>query len=166
MKLSLSAALGCALLFAWISGLGAASAAKKPGEAVRLQEVKIKGTPAAGAEVIAVLSFAIDEGYHTHSNKPSEPNFIATVLTVPHAKGVTVGTAVYPKGKSHKVEGLDKPVSLFEEQFTISIPIKLEASATLPLTLPASLRYQACQGATCYPPKTLKLEIPIGTAAK
>jgi len=138
---------------------------KKPGEAVKVQEIKIKGEPKPGAEVIAVLSFAIDPGYHTHSNKPSEPNFIATVLTVPAAKGVTIGTPVYPKGKAQKVTGLDKPLSLFDEHFTISVPLKLDAAVSLPLTLAASLRYQACQGAQCFPPKTLKVEIPV-TAAK
>lgn len=138
-----------------------ALAQKKPGEAVTLQEMKIKGTPAPGAEVIAVLSFKIDEGYHTHSNKPSEPNFIATALTVQAPAGVTASAATYPKGKSEKVEGLDKPLSLFEDQFTISVPLKLGAAAKLPLTIPASLRYQACQGARCYAPKTLKVEISI-----
>src|SRR5215207_6931187 len=142
-----------ALLSAWFPALP--QGAKKPGEAVKLEEVKLKGKPSPGADVTAVISFVIDQGYHTHSNKPSEPNFIPTVLTVAPTNGVMPGTAVYPKGKSQKVEGLDKPVSLYEERFTILIPLKLDAAAKLPLIVPASLRYQACQGAQCYPPKTL-----------
>jgi hypothetical protein len=153
-----------ALLLTWFPAT--AQVAKKPGEAVKMQEVKLKGNPAPGADVTAVVSFAIDQGYHTHSNKPSEPNFIATVLTVARTNGVTAGTAVYPKGKSQKVEGLDKPLSLYEEHFTISIPLKLEATAQLPLTVAASLRYQACQGAQCFPPKTLKFEIPLPASSK
>lgn len=147
--------LSCALL------PPSALAQKKPGEAVKIHEIKIKGTPAAGGEVTAVIGFEIDKGYHTHSNKPSEPNFIATVLTVQAPKGVTASAATYPKGKSVKVDGLDKPLSLYEEHFTISVPLKLDASAALPLTIPALLRYQACQGAQCFPPKTLKLEIQV-----
>ena len=139
------------------------SAQKPPGEAVKVHEVQIKGTPSPGSEVTAVIAFEIENGYHTHSNKPSEKNFIATVLTVPAAPGVKAGEAVYPKGKTQKVEGLDKPLSLYEGQFTISVPIKLDASAKLPLKVLASLRYQACQGALCYPPKSLKLEIPLGS---
>jgi hypothetical protein len=138
-------------------------AQKKPGEAVKVHDVQIKGTAAPGSEVTAVVAFDIDAGYHTHSNKPSEKNFIATSLSVQPTPGVTVGEAIYPKGKTQKVEGLDKPLSLFEGQFTISIPLKLDASAKLPLTVPASLRYQACQGALCYPPKLLKLEIPLAS---
>ncbi len=138
-----------------------AQTAKKPGEAVKVDEVKIKGAAAPGREVIAVMSFVVDEGYHTHSNKPSEPEFIATALTVSAAKGVTAGTVVYPKGKTQKIEGLDKPLSLYEGQFTVSVPLKIDAGATLPLTVPATLRYQACQGARCYAPKTLKVDISI-----
>lgn len=138
-------------------------AQKKPGEAVKVHEVQIKGTPSPGSEVTAVIAFEIETGYHTHSNKPSEKNFIATVLNVPPAPGVKAGEAVYPKGKTQKVEGLDKPLSLYEGQFTISVPLKLDASAKLPVVVPATLRYQACQGALCYPPKSLKLEIPVGS---
>ena len=138
-----------------------AFAQKKPGEAVKVHEVQIKGAAAPGSEVTAVIAFEIDSGYHTHSNKPSEKNFIPTVLTVQPAPGVKAGEAVYPKGKSEKVEGLDKPLSLYQGQFTISVPLKLDASAKLPLTVPATLRYQACQGALCYPPKSLKLDIPV-----
>jgi hypothetical protein len=138
-------------------------AQNKPGEAVKVHEVQIKGTPAPGSEVTAVLAFEIEAGYHTHSNKPSEKNFIATVFTVPAAPGVKAGEPIYPKGKTQKVEGLDKPLSLYEGQFTISVPLKLDASAKLPLVVPATLRYQACQGALCYPPKSLKVEIPIGS---
>lgn len=138
-----------------------AQTAKKLGEAVSVDAVKVKGTPAPGREVIAVVTFNIDEGYHTHSHKPSDPNFIATVLTVAPTKGVTPGNVVYPKGKAQKVEGLDKPLSLYEGQFTISVPLKLEAGVALPAQVPATLRYQACQGAQCYPPKNLKVEITL-----
>jgi DsbC/DsbD-like thiol-disulfide interchange protein len=138
-----------------------ASAQKKPGEAVKVHETKIKGAAAPGGEVTAVLVFEIDQGYHTHSNKPSEPNFIPTVLTIQVPKGVTAGPPVYPKGKSEKVKGLDKPLSVYEGQFTISVPLKLDSSVKLPLNVPAALRYQACQGAQCYAPKTLNMEISV-----
>lgn len=148
------------------SGAAHAQGAKKLGEAVKADEVKIKGVAVPGREVIAVISFTIDEGYHTHSSKPSDPNFIATALSVAATKGVTAGSPVYPKGKSQQVEGLDKPLSLYEGQFTVSVPLKLEAGVSLPLTVPATLRYQACQGAQCYPPKSLKVDLTIPAPAK
>jgi hypothetical protein len=136
-------------------------AQKKPGEAVSLEKAELVGAAKPGAEVTARLRFKIEKGYHTHSNKPSEPNFIATVLTVPSAPGVKAGTVVYPKGKAEKVAGLDKPLSLYEEHFEITVPLQLDSSVRLPVTIPASLRYQACQGAVCFPPRTLKFDLPV-----
>ncbi len=147
------------------AGDASAQGAKKLGEAVKVDEVRIKGVATPGREVIAVISFTIDEGYHTHSSRPSEPNFIATALSIAATKGVTAGNPVYPKGKTQKVEGLDKPLSLYEGQFTVSVPLKLEAGISLPLTVPATLRYQACQGAQCYPPKSLKVDLTIPGAS-
>ena len=110
---------------------------------------------------IPVINVKLDEGYHVHSNKPSEPQFIATVLTLGTAPGARAGTISYPAGKSQKVQGLDKPLSVYEGEFELSIPIGLTATAKLPLTIPATLGYQACKGAQCYAPQKLKFEIKI-----
>jgi hypothetical protein len=72
----------------------------------------------------------------------------------------------YPEGKAEKVEGLAKPLSVYEGDFQISAQLTLDSKARLPLTIPATLGYQACQGATCYPPKKLKFDIAVGGEAK
>jgi DsbC/DsbD-like thiol-disulfide interchange protein len=139
----------------------AASAQKKPGEAASLDGIEIKGEPIPGGRVTAVIKFKLEKGYHTHSNKPSEPQFIATVLTLGEAKGVKAGTIAYPEGKSEKVVGLAKPLSVFENHFELSVPIGLTPAAKLPVTIAASLRYQACQGAQCYRPYDLKFDLVL-----
>ena len=138
-----------------------ALAQKKIGEAVSLDKVEIQGAVKPGGAFTAVVQFKLDKGYHTHSNKPSEPNFIATVLTLEPRDGVKVGTVKYPGGKSEKVQGLEKPLSVYEDQFQLSVPVTLDAKARLPLSIPATLSYQACQGATCYPPKKLKFDVVV-----
>jgi DsbC/DsbD-like thiol-disulfide interchange protein len=134
---------------------------RKLGEAASLQAVEIKGDPIPGGKVTAVIKVQLEKGFHTHSNKPSEPQFIATVLTVDPAPGVRVGAVGYPNGKSVKVTGLDKPLSVYEEHFELSVPLGLTAAAKFPLSIPATLRYQACQGAQCYAPQKLKIEIKL-----
>lgn len=138
-----------------------AVAQRKPGDAATLQGVEIKGAPIPGGKVTAVIKLQMEKGYHAHSNKPSEPQFIATQLTVDPAPGVRVGAVSYPAGKSEKVAGLDKPLSVYEGDFELSVPLGLTAAAKLPLTIPATLRYQACQGAQCYAPQKLKVEIKL-----
>lgn len=139
----------------------AISAQKKPGEAVSLDGIEIKGEAIPGGRVTAVIKFKLEKGYHTHSNKPSEPQFIATALTLGEAKGVKAGTVGYPEGKSEKVAGLAKPLSVYEDHFELSVPIGITPAAKLPVTIPASLHYQACQGAQCYRPYDLKFEIAL-----
>ena len=134
---------------------------RKLGEAASLQAVEIKGDPIPGGKVTAVIKVQLEKGFHTHSNKPSEPQFIGTVLTVDPAPGVRVGAVGYPAGKSEKVAGLDKPLSVYQGEFELSVPLGLTAAAKFPLTIPATLRYQACQGAQCYAPQKLKIEIKL-----
>src|SRR5882762_2917669 len=145
----------------WLSVLllpAVAGAQKKPGEAATIQGLEIKGDVIPGGRVTVVIKVQLEKGYHVHSNQPSEPQFIATVLAVESVAGAKAGRVVYPEGKSEKVAGLSKPLSVYEEQFELSVPIGLSASARLPLTIPATLRYQACQGAHCYAPQKLKVD--------
>ena len=154
-------------LVAWLVFLSiplATSAQKKPGEAASIAGVEIKGEPAAGSRVTAVVKVKLEKGYHVHSNKPSQPEFIPTVLTLEPGAGVKAGTIAYPTGKSEKVAGLDKPLSIYEEHFEVSVPLGLAASAKLPVVVPATLNYQACQGAKCYAPQRLKFEIRLPSA--
>ena len=151
-------------LIAWLVILViplATHAQKKPGEAASIAGIEIKGEPAAGSRVTVVVKVKLEKGYHVHSNKPSQPEFIPTVLTLEPGAGVKAGTIGYPTGKSEKVAGLDKPLSIYEEHFEVSVPLGLSATAKLPLTVPATLNYQACQGAKCYAPQQLKFEIRL-----
>ena len=146
--------------------VAAAEAQKKPGEAASLDKVEIQGDAKAGGNVVAVVHVKLEKNWHVQSNKPSEPNYIPTVLMLAPTPGVTVTTIKYPEGKSEKVAGLAKPLSVYAEDFRINVLLTLDARARIPLTIPAVLTYQACQGASCYPPKRLKLEIAVGGEAK
>ena len=138
-----------------------AFAAKPLGEAATITSVEIKGEARPGSVVKAIVKVKLEKTYHVHSNKPSEENFIATVLTLETPAGFKAGDIAYPKGKSHKVDGLDKPLSVYEDEFEITVTLGLGAQAKLPAVIPATLRYQACQGAQCYAPQRLKFEIKL-----
>src|SRR6059058_2535781 len=143
-----------------------AVAQKKPGEAASIGKVEIQGDAKPGGNVVVILHVKLEKAWHVQSNKPSEANFIPTVLALAPTPGVKVTTIKYPEGKSEKVQGLAKPLSVYAEDFQINVLLALDARAKLPLTIPAVLTYQACQGASCYPPKRLKLEIAVGGEAK
>ncbi len=141
-------------------------AQKKPGEAARIKSVAVQGAIKPGATVTAVVKVELEKGYHAHSHQPSEKQFVATILSLTAPRGVSVGPVKYPEGKSVTVNGLSKPLSVYEDEFEISVPLTLSANTTLPVRIPATLSYQACQGAVCYPPRKLRFDIAIIAAAK
>ncbi len=149
--------LTAALSVPWL----ASAAPKKIGEAAAIDKVELKGDAKPGAQVTAIVHVKVDAGYHVQSNKPSEPQYIATVVTVKTPAGVKAGTIQYPEGKSHPLPGLAKPLSVYEGDFTISIPLAIKADATLPLTVKATLGYQACQESSCYAPQKLNFDIDL-----
>ena len=148
------------------SAVAAAEAQKKPGEAASIEKVEIQGDARPGGHVVAAVHVKLQKNWHVQSNKPSEPNYIPTVLTLSPTPGVKPTTIKYPEGTSEKVQGLAKPLSVYDQDFQISVLLTLDGKAKLPLTIPATLSYQACQGASCYPPKNLKLDIVIGGEKK
>lgn len=146
---------------ALVLSTGLCLAQKKTKGYVELTEVKIEGDATPGARVSATLHFKVEKGYHTQSNKPSEEFFIPTVVNLKPNPGIRVGKIGYPKGHDEKVDGLDKPLSVFDEKFEITVPLALSAQAKLPATLKGTLTYQACKGAVCYPPQKLEIEIKL-----
>ncbi len=149
-----------ALLFAM--SLVAAPAQKKEPDYVKFDKAELAGEPAPGGRVTATLRFKIEPGFHTQSNKPSEDYFIPTVLKLDNLAGIKAGEIKYPAGHEEKVDGLDKPLSVFDKEFAITVPLAISAQARLPATLTGTLSYQACKGAVCFPPKKLKVEVTLG----
>ena len=123
-----------------------------------------------GTTVRAALKVALPEGFHVQSNKPRDPSLIATELAVEGLSGIQVDELVFPKAVEFPQEGLDQPLLVFEREFTIGVRLALPAN--LPpgeVTVPARLRYQACDDKMCYAPSnaqaswTLKV-VPSGTS--
>ena len=113
----------------------------------------------AGAALRAALMVSLPEGFHVQSNKPSDPSFIPTVLSVEPPAGVTVAEIVYPASTDLKQAGVDQPLAVFERAFTIGV--RLAVARDVPdgdITVPARLRYQACDDTTCYIPTTADVQ--------
>jgi thiol:disulfide interchange protein DsbD len=107
----------------------------------------------AGRQVRAALQIRLPDGYHVNSNKPRDETLIPIVLTVAPPAGVTVTEIVYPKPTDLKQRGSEQPLSVFEHEFTIGVAMTVDPGvAPGDLTIPASLRYQACDETMCYIP--------------
>jgi thiol:disulfide interchange protein DsbD len=113
----------------------------------------------AGGPVRLALKVALPEGLHTQSNLPRDPTLIPTTLTIDAPAGVRIDEIVFPHATDLKQAGLDQPLAVFEREFAIGVQATLASSvAGGELSIPAHLRYQACDVNLCYPPSTADLQ--------
>jgi thiol:disulfide interchange protein DsbD len=108
-----------------------------------------------GYTVRVALKVSLPEGLHTQSDTPRDPNLIPTVLTIDAPAGVTIEELVFPPSTDLKQAGQDQPLAVFEREFLIGVQLRLAAAVPVgTMTIPAHLRYQACDANLCYPPST------------
>jgi thiol:disulfide interchange protein DsbD len=147
------------------------SAQRGPGKA-ELTPIVETETVTPGSEVHVALKVLLPEGYHMNSNKPRDPNLIPVVLTIPSPEqplpaGITVLEIVFPQPSELKSRGSDQPLSVFEREFAVGAVLKVAADVKPgKLTVPARLRYQACDETMCYIPTRAETawEFTVGKA--
>lgn len=115
----------------------------------------------AGKSAQAEIKLTIKEGYHINANPPSQYQ-IATQLTIEQADGLTAGQPKYPASITKKFSFSEQPLAVYEKEAIISVPVSVAAgAATGERSLPARVRFQACDDQVCYPPKNLQISIPV-----
>jgi thioredoxin:protein disulfide reductase len=124
----------------------------------------------AGGPVRVALRVSVPEGLHTQSNKPRDPTLIPTELTIDAPPGVTIDEIVWPPSTDLKQAGQDQPLAVFEREFAIGVRLSLAPGVSAAeLSIPAHLRYQACDASLCYAPATVDTQwtvrvVPAGAA--
>jgi thiol:disulfide interchange protein DsbD len=114
---------------------------------------------AQGGSARVALKVVLPEKLHANSNKPRDPSLIPTVVTITPPDGVTIEEIVYPQAQDLAQKGADQPLSVFEREFFIGVSLKIASGAALGVvTIPARLRYQACDESICYIPATAQVE--------
>ncbi|HMD34492.1 MAG TPA: protein-disulfide reductase DsbD N-terminal domain-containing protein, partial [Vicinamibacterales bacterium] len=117
-------------------------------------------TPLVLSDTRFALHVTLPEGVHTQSNKPYDPSYIPTEVTIDAPSGITVTEIVWPAAHDFKVEGLDQPLAVFEREFDIGV--QLSSRPASGVKIPAHVRYQACDDKLCYAPLTADVEWTIG----
>ena len=114
-------------------------------------------TIAAGKMAALAMRFHVNEGYHVNSHTPKSELLIPTVLTLSPAEGVKAGALQYPAGKlfTFSFDPSEK-VDVYAGDFTLKLPVTASAGEH---TVNGTLRYQACDNAACYPPRSLPVQV-------
>jgi thiol:disulfide interchange protein DsbD len=112
---------------------------------------------APGDKIELRLKLKIQPPYHVNSNPASESYLIPVTATVAGA-GLKAGAPIYPKGELKKFEFAQKPLSVYEGEIEIRVPITVTGT---PRAIAGSVRYQACNDKSCLIPKTVPFEIAL-----
>ena len=111
----------------------------------------------AGKSALLLLQFVVQEGFHVNSHTPKSELLIPTQLTLEPAEGVKAAALEYPAGTEYSFSfDPSEEIDVYSGPFTVKLPV-IAAPGEHRVT--GTLRYQACDHAACYPPKTLPVEV-------
>jgi hypothetical protein len=112
---------------------------------------------AAGKRSVLELHFRVIDGFHVNSHTPKSELLIPTRITLQPVAGVKEEDVEYPAGMSYSFSfDPTEKLDVYSGAFTVKLPVVAEPGAH---TIEATLRYQACDHAACYPPKTLPVQV-------
>jgi thiol:disulfide interchange protein DsbD len=134
---------------------GGAPPQAPPPQRPRAELTPLPASPrvARGATATLSLRVVLPKDVHVQADKPRDPALIATALTFAPPAGVTVTRVRYPAGDDLVQAGQSKALLVFGSEFVIDVEIAVDRSVeTGTLTVPAQLRYQACNDRLCFPP--------------
>ena len=114
-------------------------------------------TIAVRKSAVLELRFHVVSGYHVNSHTPKSELLIPTRLELGDTTGVKAGTLQYPAGKlfSFSFDPSEK-LDVYADDFTVRLPVVATPGDH---ELKGTLKYQACDNAACYPPKTLPVDV-------
>ncbi len=104
------------------------------------------------------LRFRVDPGFHINSHTPMDEFLIPTKLTL-DAAGVKIVSEEYPVGAKFKLPiGEGTILDVYQGEFRVTLRVVAPKGTT---TVSGSLRYQACDNAACFPPRTLAVKVAV-----
>jgi hypothetical protein len=131
-----------------------------------------KGTIRQGILRQLVVRCELREGMHIYG-EPVPEGMIPTTLTVSGPPGLVIEAPIFPPTEILRLEGMDVELPVWSGTVDIIVPFYAVgelASETRPLDMDSAeievgIRYQACDDAVCFPPKTetlaLRLELDV-----
>jgi hypothetical protein len=112
---------------------------------------------AAGKRSVLELHFRVLDGYHVNSHTPKSDLLIPTRIELQPSPGVKSDAVEYPSGTSYSFSfDPSEKLDVYTGSFTVKLPVVAETGVH---TVDGTLRYQACDHAACYPPKSLPVQV-------
>ena len=147
-------------LFALLVTVAMAQSGKAP--SVSVAPVPLVTAPRA-AQTMVNLNFRVASGFHINSNTPKSEFLIPTALKMDLPTDIVLGKIDYPAGKDLSFPfSPDETLNVYNGDFTIAVAVHpLHAVVPGKYVMHGVLRYQACDNAQCFPPKTLPVSFEV-----
>lgn len=161
------------LVLAVIAAVGfgpnaSAQSMPNPASVVKAQTYVSLDKVPRGQTFEAAVVVDISKGFHMNSNKPSEDYLIPTTITTNPPAGIRVVDTMYPQGQMKTFTfSPNKPLNVYTD--TVTLRLKLATDASTPVgavSIPATLRYQACNDTACLPPVKVPVTLNVDVAAQ
>lgn len=142
-----------------------ASAQDSPGHRVPSVTMAPAGvTPVTRGKAGTVdLQFRVGSGFHINSNTPKSDFLIPTSLKLDAPTDIVVGKITYPPGEDRSFPfAPDEKLSVYSGDFALSVVVR-PLSSVIPgkYAFHGKLRFQACDNAACYPPRTTPVDFEV-----
>ena len=121
-------------------------------------------TLAAGKTAKVEVRFRVNPGYHVNSNHPGSELLIPTEIEFATAPAkLTIGKIAYPKGEELALQFDPKEkLSVYTGDVAVMVPLSAAKDAKAgDYTVKGELHYQACNDNSCFPPKSLPVEVKV-----
>jgi hypothetical protein len=109
------------------------------------------------------LNFRVASGFHINSNAPKSEFLIPTALKMDLPTDIVLGKIEYPEGQDLAFPfSPDEKLSVYSGDFAINLAVHpLKSVVPGKYVMHGVLRYQACDNAQCFPPKTLPVSFDV-----
>jgi hypothetical protein len=144
-----------------MSCIAAAQMPPKP-PTVIMSPVPLTTTQRA-AQTMVSLNFRVPEGFHINSNTPKSEFLIPTTLKLDLPTDIVLGKIEYPAGDELTFPfSPDEKLSVYTGDFTINLAVHpLHSVVPGKYMMHGMLRYQGCDNAQCFPPKTTPVSFEV-----
>jgi Disulphide bond corrector protein DsbC len=108
------------------------------------------------------LQFQVGSGFHINSNKPTLAYLIPTSLKLDAPTDIVLGVT-YPAGEEASLPfAPEDKLSVYSGSFHLTVAVRpLRGMLPGQYVLRGNLKYQACDNASCYPPKQLPVSFDV-----
>lgn len=116
-------------------------------------------TIAAGQQDTLAFTFSVRSGFHVQANPVPHAYLIPATLKPDSTSYFIPEAPLYPPGHPYVLTGTTDSLSVYDGTFQIPVPVATSPDTPAgAYTLQGSLRFQACDDTTCFPPKTITVE--------